>query len=126
MIQGKQFKTGGKIRDKVIDVSAVATAKCLSIFLTNPFYLLKTRAESGQFTTSDPLSSHIKQIYRASGIRGFYSGFWATIIRDVPYQSIQFGIYKLLGEAINAFDNQQPKSGTAIQKSKRILNKINY
>jgi Mitochondrial carrier protein len=118
MIQGKIYKTGAKLQDKLIDVSAAATAKCISIFLTNPFYLLKTRAESGQLTDTQNLWSHIKQIHKSNGIRGFYYGFWATIIRDVPYQSIQFAIYKTLGEAMNAFETNSSKPGDLARKSK--------
>lgn len=121
MIHSKKYKTGAKVADKVIDISAAGIAKCFSILITNPFYLLKTRAESGQVNTSNPILSHISQIYKANGFLGFYKGFWATVIRDVPYQSIQFGIYKLIGEAINAFDVPVSNSSDSSTKSKFCL-----
>lgn len=109
-------KKGNMIFDKTLDVTLACTAKLISIFFTNPLYMLKTRAESMRFTKSHTLWQDIKNTYKLNGIPGFYHGFWATFIRDVPYQGIQFGIYKLLGELSNSFRKVVIHSETGVEK----------
>ena len=78
--------------------------------------MLKTRAESMRFTESHTIFNDIATTYRTSGLLGFYNGFWATIIRDVPYQGIQFGIYKLLGELSRSFEKVDTTSESKLGK----------
>lgn len=108
----RSLKTGNQFRDKTLDTTLASVSKLISIVATNPFYLLKTRAESGFLSKDHNMMSHIKEIYSANGIRGFYSGFFATFIRDVPYQAIQFLIYKILGETVNAFGSKGSQEGS--------------
>ena len=97
------LKGENKLKNRFIDVLIAGISKTVAIGLSNPLYLLKTRAESGLIDSRNNIRQHIATIYRNEGLLGFYSGFSATLIRDVPYQAIQFGIYKVLGEATGAF-----------------------
>lgn len=108
------LKSGRLLADRLVDVGLAAACKFGAILLTNPFYLLKTRAESMRFSASHTLWQDVRATYRASGLLGFYNGFWATVIRDVPYQGIQFGIYKLLGELSRSFEKVEPASASRL------------
>jgi len=101
------FKKGNLFLDRPVDVALASTAKLISILATNPLYLLKTRAETGSISKQQNTMYHVKEIYRTGGLKGFYSGFMATFIRDVPYQGIQYGIYKFLGGIVGAEGRQQ-------------------
>lgn len=117
----KKLKTGNFIWDRVNDVSLASLSKFLSILMTNPFYMLKTRAESMRFSSSHSVMQDVKDTYRKAGFSGFYNGFWATIIRDVPYQGIQFAIYKVLGELSSSFAKVDTTNDTNISKIGRAL-----
>lgn len=111
-----QKKTGNFLVDKSLDVSMASFCKFLAILVTNPLYMLKTRAESMKFNKSHTVLQDMKATYQARGLQGFYQGFWATCIRDVPYQGIQFGIYKLLGELTNSFQQMNTKNDSKLEK----------
>lgn len=110
------LKGGNLVLDKLLDVSLGSTAKFVSIFVTNPLSIMKTRAESMKFIGNHTLWQDVKTTYRVNGITGFYHGFWATFMRDVPYQGIQFGIYKLLGELTNSFQKGIISNENGVEK----------
>lgn len=110
------FKNGNFFFDRVIDVSLASTCKFVSILITNPFYMLKTRAESMRFSKSHTIFQDMAETYKTNGFLGFYNGFWATIIRDVPYQGIQFGMYKILGELSKSFEKVEGNSDSSLIK----------
>lgn len=112
----KKFKRGNVVFDRVVDVGLASFSKFISILLTNPFYMLKTRAESMRFTENHTVLKDMKATYQKSGFLGFYNGFWATIIRDVPYQGIQFGVYKILGELTSSFEKVESKEDSRVHK----------
>ena len=89
--------------NRTIDVSISSVSKLLSLLLSNPLYMIKTRIES--HIDSNNTMHNIRDIYSKYGYRGFYKGIYATIMRDIPYTSIQFSIYKILGDICNVFNN---------------------
>ena len=103
----RRFKNGVFLLDRTVDISAAGIARFTSILSTNPLYLLKTRIESGMLGKETSIIESAKEIRRHSGLAGFYKGFWATMIRDVPYQGLQFSVYILLGELFGSFKQKQ-------------------
>ncbi|KAK4170175.1 mitochondrial carrier domain-containing protein [Cladorrhinum sp. PSN259] len=63
---------------------AGAGARSFAGLLLMPLTVLKVRYESTLYSYSS-LASAAKDILRHEGIRGFFSGFGATAIRDAPY-----------------------------------------
>ncbi|KAK3986917.1 mitochondrial carrier domain-containing protein [Cladorrhinum sp. PSN332] len=63
---------------------AGAVARSFAGFLLMPLTVLKVRYESTLYSYSS-LASAAKDIFRHEGLRGFFSGFGATAIRDAPY-----------------------------------------
>lgn len=37
----------------------------------------------------------VRSIYRSEGYKGLLSGFWPTLLRDVPYTAIQFSLFSI-------------------------------
>lgn len=103
----RRFKNGVFLVDRSVDISAAGIARFTAILSTNPLYLLKTRIESGMLSKESSILESVREIRKHSGLAGFYKGFWATLIRDVPYQGLQFSVYILLGELFGSFKQKQ-------------------
>lgn len=47
-------------------------------------------------TASESLGSIISSIWSKDGWRGFFAGYGATLLRDVPYTMLELGVYENL------------------------------
>ena len=72
-----------------------ALARTLAGFVLMPLTVIKVRYESSMYSYRS-LGSATTDIYSSGGIRGFFSGFGATAVRDAPYA----GLYVLLYEQL--------------------------
>ncbi|KAL8964114.1 MAG: hypothetical protein Q9183_004688 [Haloplaca sp. 2 TL-2023] len=70
-----------------------AIARASAGLITMPITILKVRYESSLYTYSS-IRSASTAIFRQEGLKGFFSGFGATAIRDAPYA----GLYVLFYE----------------------------
>ena len=70
-----------------------ATARCISSVSTNPFTVLKIRAEVIGDDTYSRMANSIRIIYKNEGIAGFFKGSLAMIIRDFPFGGIFYLTY---------------------------------
>jgi solute carrier family 25 protein 38 len=70
-----------------------AGARAAVGYIVMPITVLKVRYESSLYTYKS-LFSAVRDITRAEGLRGFFSGWGATTIRDAPYA----GLYVLFYE----------------------------
>jgi hypothetical protein len=71
--------------------AAFAMLACSVVLI--PGEVLKTRLQAG---TSNSLGKIMKDIMAQDGFRGFFAGYAATILRDVPYTMLELGIYENL------------------------------
>lgn len=78
-----------------------ATARVLAGFILMPMTVIKVRYESNYYNYKS-LGSATSSIYRAEGVRGFFTGFGATAIRDAPYA----GLYVVFYEASKTWLNK--------------------
>lgn len=70
---------------------ASAGAACV----THPLDLLKVHLQTQQ-TEKQTLGQLIKRIYVNDGIRGFYNGISASLLRQLTYSTTRFGMYETL------------------------------
>ncbi|GAB5029597.1 s-adenosylmethionine carrier 1 [Nannochloropsis oceanica] len=56
-----------------------------------PGELLKQRLQAGVVPS---MVGGIKQIWKTEGLPGFFTGYKATLIRDVPYTMLELGLYE--------------------------------
>ena len=70
-----------------------ATARVFAGFILMPVTVIKVRYESDLYSYKS-LGSASRSIYGSEGLKGFFSGFGATAVRDAPYA----GLYVLFYE----------------------------
>ncbi|RWW18736.1 hypothetical protein GW17_00017259 [Ensete ventricosum] len=58
-----------------------------------PTEVVKQRMQTGQFTSAPNAVHHI---VAKEGIRGLYAGYSSFLLRDLPFDAIQFCIYEQL------------------------------
>lgn len=71
-----------------------ATARVFAGFVLMPVTVIKVRYES-DFYAYKSISSAARSIFAQEGLKGFFTGFGATAVRDAPYA----GLYVLFYEA---------------------------
>ena len=70
-----------------------AVARGIVGYITMPVTVIKVRFESTLYNYTS-LTHAVTEVYRKEGVSGFFKGFGATCLRDVPYA----GLYVLLYE----------------------------
>ncbi|KIJ17601.1 hypothetical protein PAXINDRAFT_167610, partial [Paxillus involutus ATCC 200175] len=78
----------------MISASIGEVAACL---VRVPTEVIKTRAQTSSYGSAATTSlAAAKMVMKHDGIRGFYRGFDTTIMREIPFTSLQFPLYELL------------------------------
>lgn len=72
---------------------AAASSSLLAAFLRAPSEVVKQRLQTGQFET--PIRA-VRSIVRHHGPSGLYAGLSPLLLRDVPFNAIEFGVYEQL------------------------------
>lgn len=94
-----------------------------------PMTVIKVRYESS-FYTYKSISSATSSIFKQEGIRGFFTGFGATAIRDAPYAGLYVVFYESCKTRLNnAFTNSNTAehsnasmvSGTTINATSGVI-----
>lgn len=73
-------------------ISAIC-GECIAVLIRNPFELIKQNLQVGNFTSN---KEAIMFIYNKYGMKGFYNGYFITVIREIPFSLIQFPLYEYL------------------------------
>lgn len=73
--------------------SAGAIAGAVQSFVICPVEVVKNKMQVGHFEST---RQAVSQIMKTRGVRGFYTGFGATLVRDVPAYGAFFATYELL------------------------------
>ena len=96
-LKSQDIKNTKKIDKRTKDFISGGIAKSLAVFMVNPVTTIKTQFESSRKKLR--MIDVINKINK-NGPKNFYSGFWATFLRDVPYSAIQFTIYNHMYDAL--------------------------
>ncbi|XP_955118.1 mitochondrial carrier, putative [Theileria annulata] len=62
-----------------------------SLIIRNPFEVVKQQLQAGLYSGT---GEAFYNIYRLQGIRGLYAGFFSTLIREIPFDGIQFVLWE--------------------------------
>ncbi|KAF9223004.1 mitochondrial carrier [Gyrodon lividus] len=77
----------------MISASIGEVAACL---VRVPTEVIKTRTQTSTYGSAATTSlSAVNMVMKHEGIRGFYRGFGTTIMREIPFTSLQFPMYEL-------------------------------
>ena len=74
-----------------------SASKMISVTLVYPFQLLKSNLQSFEARENNyTIRKLMHSIYANEGLKGFYKGISANLLRAVPSSCITFGIYENL------------------------------
>ncbi|KAK4528189.1 hypothetical protein GAYE_SCF53G6124 [Galdieria yellowstonensis] len=71
--------------------AALAFVACS--FVLVPGEVVKQRLQSGVYSS---MRTGVAETWKTYGISGFYAGYGATLLRDIPYTMLEFGLYEQL------------------------------
>ncbi|KAJ1435060.1 mitochondrial carrier domain-containing protein [Ochromonadaceae sp. CCMP2298] len=86
--------------------AAVAMLACSVILV--PGEVVKTRMQAG----AGSMALVVSQTLKNEGIKGLFSGYFSTLVRDVPYTMLELGVY----ENVKSFMRTRGSSGAADQR----------
>jgi solute carrier family 25 (mitochondrial S-adenosylmethionine transporter), member 26 len=72
---------------------AAAAGDVSSSTVRVPFEVVKQRLQSGINKTS---AQAVRAIFAQQGVRGFFTGYSSLVLRELPFDAIQFPLYELL------------------------------
>ncbi|KAA8495615.1 putative S-adenosylmethionine carrier 2, chloroplastic [Porphyridium purpureum] len=84
----------------VVEFSCAALAFVVCSVVVVPGEVMKQRLQAGVYSS---LREGIAEIWAQEGVRGFFAGYNALLLRDVPYTMLEFGLYaefKALGRKL--------------------------
>ncbi|KAL0936653.1 solute carrier family 25 member 38 protein [Colletotrichum truncatum] len=102
---------------------AGAVARTFAGFILMPLTVIKVRYESSLYSYQSLLGAST-DIYKTTGLRGFFSGFGATAVRDAPYAGMYVLFYELLKKQLSAvsFKSNSRQSGTITTSHATLVN----
>ncbi|TFK40360.1 mitochondrial carrier domain-containing protein [Crucibulum laeve] len=90
----------------MVSASLAEVAACL---IRVPTEVIKTRMQTSTYGSLGHSSlSAAKLLLANDGWRGFYRGFGSTIMREIPFTSLQFPLYELLKLQLSKKLNRKP------------------
>lgn len=104
--KSQNIRTTFSIPDKFVDFINALLSKTATAWIMSPINVLKTRFEVVGNHEYSSIPHAIRKIYQTEGLRGFYRGVLATILRDGPYSGIQYSLYKTLLDMGKVRENQ--------------------
>lgn len=72
-------------------LTAAATAGTIASLIRVPTEVIKQRMQTRQF--SGPMAA-LKGVLGKEGMRGIYAGYWSFMLRDLPFDAIEFVTYE--------------------------------
>jgi solute carrier family 25 protein 38 len=87
-----------------------AIARASAGFILMPMTVIKVRYESNLYAYKSIVGAG-KDIIKTEGIKGFFSGFGATAIRDAPYAGLYVLFYEQLKKKLSVVSQKVPVAG---------------
>jgi solute carrier family 25, member 38 len=89
-----------------------AIARASAGFVLMPVTVIKVRYESNLYAYRS-ITGAGKDILKTEGLRGFFSGFGATAIRDAPYAGLYVLFYEQLKKQLSILTQRVPMPGNS-------------
>lgn len=91
-------------------------ARTFSASILHPFAVIKTRSESGRFSYKS-LWDAFKKTHSRHGVKGLYTGFSPTLLRDAPFSGLYYMFYTQMKLYIHGSDSKtgNPNSDRGIE-----------
>ncbi|OTA02770.1 Mitochondrial substrate carrier [Trichoderma parareesei] len=98
---------------------AGAVARTWAGFVMMPLTVIKVRFESSLYSYPSMWAA-VRDIHRSHGLRGFFSGFGATAIRDGPYAGMYVSIYEMLKKRLASLASGGSRSSSSAEGSRAM------
>ncbi|KAG1882800.1 mitochondrial carrier domain-containing protein [Suillus subluteus] len=89
----------------MLSASVAEVAACL---IRVPTEVIKTRTQTSMYGASASSFKAATLVLQHDGIRGFYRGFLTTIMREIPFTSLQFPLYEFLKYRLSTHLDRKP------------------
>jgi len=90
----KQLLPKYKISDVwLINPISACVGQCVATTIGTPLDVVRQQLQIGLRST---LTKNLKFVYEVEGIRGFYAGYIANLLRNVPFSIINMTLYEML------------------------------
>lgn len=101
----------GEVRIKGPIITGALTGALTAVILT-PCDILKCRAqvEIAHGRGAPTTSQMVAKIFRTRGLPGFYTGFGAQLLREIPFFSAFFGSYEILCQSFKKYTDLSDSS----------------
>ncbi|KAH6678513.1 solute carrier family 25 member 38 [Halenospora varia] len=94
----------------VANLTTGAIARASAGFILMPMTVIKVRYESNLFAYKS-IAGAGRDIFKREGLKGFFSGFGATAIRDAPYAGLYVLFYEQLKKRLSVLAQKVPIPG---------------
>jgi solute carrier family 25 protein 38 len=94
-----------------------AVARASAGFILMPMTVIKVRYESNLYAYNSIVGAG-KDILKTEGLRGFFSGFGATAIRDAPYAGLYVLFYEQLKKRLSLLSQKVSVAGELAETMK--------
>ncbi|KAG2109208.1 mitochondrial carrier domain-containing protein [Suillus cothurnatus] len=89
----------------MLSASVAEVAACL---IRVPTEVIKTRMQTSMYGASTSSFKAATLVLQHDGVRGFYRGFLTTIMREIPFTSLQFPLYEFLKYRLSKHLDRKP------------------
>ncbi|KAG2344417.1 mitochondrial carrier [Suillus weaverae] len=99
------------LHDKLAPVNhmlSASVAEVTACLIRVPTEVIKTRTQTSMYGASTSSFKAATLVMQHDGIRGFYRGFWTTIMREIPFTSLQFPLYEFLKHRLSIYLDRIP------------------
>ncbi|KAL7279844.1 S-adenosylmethionine transporter [Trametes coccinea BRFM310] len=88
----------------VTHMIAASVGEVAACSIRVPTEVIKTRTQTSTYGSAAQSSlAAARMVLSTEGIRGFYRGFGSTVMREIPFTSLQFPLYELLKKRLAKF-----------------------
>jgi len=92
------------------DFLSSSIARVASTFVSNPFAVIRTRVQIPGFTEYSSVLDGVRKIYAIEGMRGFFKGTVACMIKDVPFAGLYYAFMNKTKEYLKPLHLSGPSS----------------
>jgi len=93
VLHNKYESFHGSSSESVISLSSGGIARVWAVTLVSPLELIRTKMQSQKMAFFQ-VKSCIRDLVKTRGIQGLWSGYTATLLRDVPFSALYWPLYE--------------------------------
>lgn len=80
----------------LLHMASASTGEVAACLVRVPTEVVKQRSQTSAKGTAGGSWAIAQDVWRTSGVRGFYRGFGSTVAREIPFTCLQFPLYERL------------------------------